>query len=111
MPDKIGGDHIASLVVIPDLVTFMDKLSLEGEHNTNLEEVSIEDFRDHIECKTLRDLDFRRKTGCTIIGYIKPDGTYIINPEADLPLEPRSKVIVLGRPEQIRKLNEMFHIG
>lgn len=111
MPDKIGGDHMASLVVIPDLVTFMDKLSLEGEHNTNLEEVSIEDFRDHIECKTLRDLDLRRKTGCTIIGYIKPDGTYIINPEADLPLEPRSKVIVLGRPEQIRKLNEMFHIG
>ena len=48
MPDKIGGDHMASLVVIPDLVTFMDKLSLEGEHNTNLEEVSIEDFRDHI---------------------------------------------------------------
>lgn len=111
MPDKIGGDHMASLVAIPDLVTFMDKLSLEGEHNTNLEEVSIEDFRDHIECKTLRDLDLRKKTGCTIIGYIKPDGTYIINPEADLPLEPRSKVIVLGRPEQIRKLNEMFHIG
>jgi voltage-gated potassium channel len=111
MPDKIGGDHMASLVAIPDLVTFMDKLSLEGEQNTNLEEVSIEDFRDHIECKTLRDLDLRKKTGCTIIGYIKPDGTYIINPEADLPLEPRSKVIVLGRPEQIRKLNEMFHIG
>jgi voltage-gated potassium channel len=111
MPDKIGGDHMASLVVVPDLVSFMDRLSLEGEQNTNLEEVSIEDFRDHIECKTLRDLDLRKKTGCTIIGYIKPDGTYIINPEADLPLEPRSKVIVLGRPEQIQKLNEMFHIG
>lgn len=111
MPDKIGGDHMASLVVVPDLVSFMDRLSLEGEQNTNLEEVSIEDFRDHIECNTLRDLDLRKKTGCTIIGYIKPDGTYIINPEADLPLEPRSKVIVLGRPEQIQKLNEMFHIG
>jgi voltage-gated potassium channel len=111
MPDKIGGDHMASLVVIPDLITFMDKLSIQGAGTTNLEEVSIEDFRDHIECNTLRDLDLRRKTGCTIIGYIKPDGTYIINPEADLPLEPRSKVIVLGRPEQILRLNEMFHIG
>lgn len=111
MPDKIGGDHMASLVVIPDLITFMDKLSMEGERTTNLEEVGIEDFRDHVDCNTLRDLDLRRKTGCTIIGYIKPDGTYIINPEADLPLEPKSKVIVLGRPEQIRRLNEMFHIG
>ncbi len=110
MPDKIGGDHMASLVVLPDLITFMDKLSMEGEETTNLEEVGIEDFRNQVECNTLRDLDLRRKTGCTIIGYIKPDGTYIINPEADLPLQPKSKVIVLGRPEQIRKLNEMFHI-
>ena len=110
MPDKIGGDHMASLVVMPDLITFMDKLSMEGEHTTNLEEVAIEDFSDQIDCNSLRDLDLRKKTGCTIIGYIAPDGEYIINPEADLPLQPKSKVIVLGRPEQIRKLNEMFHI-
>lgn len=111
MPDKIGGDHMASLVVIPDLITFMDKLSTEGENTTNLEEVAIEDFADQMECNSLRDLDLRRKTGCTIIGYIEPNGNYIINPEADLPLEPKSKVIVLGRPEQIKKLNEMFHIN
>ncbi len=110
MPDKIGGDHMASLVVMPDLITFMDKLSMEGEHTTNLEEVAIEDFSDQIDCNSLRDLDLRKKTGCTIIGYIAPDGEYIINPEADLQLQPKSKVIVLGRPEQIRKLNEMFHI-
>ncbi|UWX54079.1 NAD-binding protein [Maribacter litopenaei] len=110
MPDKIGGDHMASLVVMPDLITFMDKLSVEGEHTTNLEEVAIEDFSDQMDCNSLRDLDLRKKTGCTIIGYIAPDGEYIINPEADLQLQPKSKVIVLGRPEQIRKLNEMFHI-
>lgn len=110
MPDKIGGDHMASLVVMPDLTTFMDKLSTEGEHTTNLEEVAIEDFKGQINCNSLRDLDLRRKTGCTIIGYIEPDGTYIINPEADLQLKPKSKVIVLGRPEQIHKLNKMFHI-
>ncbi len=111
MPDKIGGDHMASLVVMPDLITFMDKLSTEGEHTTNLEEVAIEDFADQVDCNSLRDLDLRRKTGCTIIGYIAPDGEYIINPEADMRLQPKSKVIVLGRPEQIKKLNDMFHIA
>ena len=110
MPDKIGGDHMASLVVMPDLITFMDKLSVEGEHTTNLEEVAIEDFADQVDCNSIRDLDLRNKTGCTIIGYIDPNGNYLINPEADLILQPKSKVIVLGRPEQIRKLNEMFHI-
>lgn len=111
MPDKIGGDHMASLVVMPDLITFMERLGTEGKNTTNLEEVAIEDFGDQAERSSLRDLDLRRKTGCTIIGYIEPGGNYIINPEADLKLQPKSKVIVLGRPEQIRKLNEMFHIG
>lgn len=110
MPDRIGGDHMASLVVDPDLITFMDHLSMERESTPNLEEVAIEDFGNEGKHSSLRDLDLRRKTGCTIIGYIAPDGTYIINPDADLELHPRSKVIVLGRPEQIRKLNEMFHI-
>ncbi|MDT0622901.1 potassium channel family protein [Croceitalea vernalis] len=110
MPDKIGGDHMASLVVMPDLVTFMDKLSVEGEHTTNLEEVEIEDFKGQLDCNSIRDLDLRRKTGCTIIGYIRPDGHYIINPEADLQLESKGKVIVLGRPEQIDKLNQMFQL-
>ncbi len=110
MPDRIGGDHMASLVVMPDLITFMDKLSMEGGDTTHLEEVAIEDFTDQMECNSLRDLDLRNKTGCTIIGYITPDGAYIINPEADMNIEPKSKVIVLGRPEQIQRLNEMFHI-
>lgn len=110
MPDKIGGDHMASLVVMPNLITFISKLSTEGKNTTHLEEVAIEDFVANIESSSLRDLDLRRKTGCTIIGYVAPNGDYIINPEADLKLQPKSKVIVLGRPEQIRKLNEMFHI-
>ncbi|MCK0147314.1 potassium channel protein [Arenibacter sp. F26102] len=110
MPDKIGGDHMASLVVMPDLITFMDKLSTEGEHTTNLEEVTIESFMAKVDNHSLRDLDLRKKTGCTIIGYIEPNGNYIINPEADLKLQPQGKVIVLGRPEQIKKLNDMFHI-
>lgn len=110
MPDKIGGDHMASLVVMPDLVTFMDQLSTEGKSTTNLEEVEIADFADQVNCQSIRDLDLRSKTGCTIIGYITPNGTYIINPEPELELEPKGKVIVLGRPEQIQRLNQMFHI-
>ncbi|MEO0573380.1 MAG: potassium channel protein, partial [Bacteroidota bacterium] len=110
MPDKIGGDHMASLVVMPDLITFMDQLSIEGESTTNLEEVEISDFMKEAEGRSIKDLNLRKKTGCTIIGYIKPDGEYIINPEPDLELQSKGKVIVLGRPEQIQRLNQMFHI-
>ncbi|MDX1327216.1 MAG: potassium channel protein [Arenibacter sp.] len=110
MPDKIGGDHMASLVVMPDLITFMDKLSMEGGDTTNLEELSIDAIIGKSKTNSIRDLDLRKKTGCTIIGYVDPSGAYIINPEADVKLLPGSKIIVLGRPEQIKKLNEMFQI-
>jgi len=110
MPDKVGGDHMAALVVNPDLIDFMDRISNVGDGTPNLEEVSIEEFRNQVDCSSIKDLDLRRRTGCTIIGYVAPDGDYIINPDPELELEPKSKVIVLGNPQQIKKLNEMFHI-
>lgn len=110
MPDKIGGDHMASLVVMPDLITFMQKLSLEGKNSTNVEEVEISELANKVSCGTIRELDLRNMTGCTIIGYVDPEGNYIINHESTQVLQPKGKVIVLGRPEQISKLNEIFQI-
>ncbi len=110
LPDKIGGDHMASLVVVPDLLEFIDNLSIVGKSNINLEEISVEKLYDTTNVKTIRDLDLRKKTGCNVIGYKDVNGEYIINPEADQKLTPKSKVIVLGRPEQINKLNTLYNI-
>src|SRR5690606_7013023 len=62
MPDKIGGDHMASLVVLPDLIEFMDQLSVEGQNTINLEEIAIEDLPSDYRYKSIVDLDLRRKT-------------------------------------------------
>jgi voltage-gated potassium channel len=35
----------------------------------------------------------------------------MVNPEAELKLESSSKVIVLGKPEQIQKLNTLYNIN
>ncbi len=110
MPDKIGGEHMASLVVVPDLVEFIDNLSIGGDNTTNVEEIKTEDITYPDKEITLKELDLRRKTGCTVIGYKTPDGEYIINPEADLKLAKESKIIVLGRPEQIELLKEKYDL-
>ncbi|TRZ41482.1 potassium channel family protein [Robertkochia solimangrovi] len=108
MPDKIGGGHMASLVVLPDLVEFMNQLAMEGEQRTNLEEISFDDLPEKYHHKSLLDLDIRRISGCTVIGLKQPDGKYIINPEVSIKLLPNSKLMVLGRPEQIDKLNNFL---
>ena len=111
LPDRIGGDHMASLVVIPDLIEFIDNLSIVGKSNINIEEVEVEKLYNTSSIKTIRDLDLRRKTGCNVIGYKSPEGEYIVNPDAEINLVPNSKIIVLGRPEQIQKLNSEFNLG
>ena len=110
LPDRIGGDHMASLVVIPDLVEFIDNLGIVGERNINIEEVIVDKLYNTEEIKTIRDLDLRRKTGCTVIGFKNGKGEYLVNPEADTQLIAGSKIIVLGRPEQIEKLNSLYDI-
>ena len=111
LPDKIGGDHMASLVVIPGLMEFIDNLSIVGKSNINIEEVAVEKLYNTKSVKTIKDLDLRKKTGCTVIGYKDEKGEYTVNPEAELELEPNSKIIVLGRPEQIDALNSEFNIN
>jgi voltage-gated potassium channel len=111
LPDKIGGDHMASLVVVPGLMEFLDNLSIVGKTNINIEEVAVEKLYNTKEVKTIKDLDLRRKTGCTVIGYKDENGEYVVNPEAELKLTPHSKIIVLGRPEQIEGLNTEYNIN
>jgi len=108
MPDKLGGDHMASLVVTPDVIEFVDRLTIEGETTANLEEIAVDDLPKKYINKTILDLDLRRETGCTVIGIRTPDRDYIINPEAETALINGSSLIVLGRPEQIVKLRELF---
>ena len=108
MPDKLGGSHMASLVVTPDIMEFIDRLSIEGKSATNLEEILIEDLPTEYQSKSLIDLDLRKKTGCNVVAFITPEKEFIINPEVDTMLVPESKIIVLGKPEDIQKLNLLF---
>ena len=70
MPDKLGGDHMASLVVTPDVIEFVDRLTIEGETTANLEEIAVDDLPKMYINKTILDLDLRKETGCTVIGFI-----------------------------------------
>ncbi len=111
MPDKIGGDHMASLVVVPDLVEFLDNLTVSGvEDSINVEQIPFEKICTDGEELAIMDLDLRRKTGCSIIGYKSPNGEYIVNPEPSLILNKDSKLILIGRPYQIEKLKEFYNV-
>ena len=108
MPDKLGGAHMASLVVTPDLVEFVDRLTIAGTTNANLEEISVNSLPNEYLSKTILDLDLRKKTGCNVIGFKTKEGEYLINPDAKTKLEKDTHLIVLGNKEEILKLRDLF---
>jgi voltage-gated potassium channel len=108
MPDKIGGDHMASLVVSPDLIEFLDNLAVSSSGAVNIQEIILSNMP---EIKTIDELKIKEKTGCTVIGYKSKDGNYIINPEIQLPVGQEGRIIVLGNTGQIRKLNKVFNLS
>jgi len=108
MPDKVGGAHMASLVMKPDVMEFLDYITAQSADSINLEEISFETISDSLKNKTLKDLEIRNKSGANIIGFKTVSGEYIVNPSADTQIIPQSKIFVLGSPDQIKKLKEIL---
>ena len=108
MPDKLGGAHMASLVMKPDVMEFVDYITGQGGDNIRLEEITFDNLPEAFQNKTIRDLEVRNKSGANIIGFKTGKGEYIINPSADTIIIPDAKLFVLGTTEQITKLRELF---
>ena len=108
MPDKIGGAHMASLVLKPDVIEFIDHITGQGGPDINLEEITFDNLPQHLRNKTIRDLEIRNKSGANIVGFKKGNGEYVINPDPDTQLIPDGKLFVLGTQEQIVRLKELL---
>jgi len=110
MPDKVGGAHMGSLVVTPDVYEFLDHISVMGSNEVNLEEIAYKNIPTKFHGKTLKELDESYDSGCLIIGFRTPEGDYKVNPGRDLVLVPGCKIFVLGTQSQIRQINTLFQI-
>jgi len=110
MPDKIGGAHMASLVMKPDIIEFMDYISAQGQIDINLEEISFDELPEKYKNKSITEIGIRQLTGANIIGLKGPEGDFVINPKPGTLITSKIKMFVLGTPDQIAKLKELFQV-
>ncbi len=106
MPDKIGGTHMAALVVKPDVLEFIDHIT--GRINIKLEEILYNSLPERMRDKSIRELEIRNKTGANIIGFKTADGEYVINPPPDTVMQQDAKLFVLGTQEQVNRFKEIL---
>ena len=108
MPDKIGGEHMASLLITPDIVEFVDHITLEGTKQINILEIYTDRLPAHFIEKKIEDLQIFPKTGCKIVGYKNAQGIYTINPDESKTIEANCCIFALGQPQQIENLQKIF---
>ena len=111
MPDSIGGSHMASLIAHPDVMEFLDMIRVQGNKGANVESIAYDELPLSLQDKTINELEAKKITGVTIIGFKSPDGEYIMNPNMDTVVVKESRLFVLGNMEQIRRLIEHFHLN
>jgi voltage-gated potassium channel len=99
---------MASLVMQPDVMEFVDFITGQGGDNIKLEEITFENLAVEFKNKTIRELEIRNKSGANIIGFKTGNGEYIVNPSPDTQMIADAKLFVLGTSEQISKLKELF---
>lgn len=101
MPDKIGGAHMATLVMIPDVVELLSLMTIKN--NSEFKVVELE------ATKTLRlgDLDLWNQCGCTLLG-IKNHQHYTLNPSPDYYINDGERLIIMCSDQQLEKAKELI---
>ena len=103
MPDFIGGMRMASEMLRPSVVTFLDAMLRSHDGTLRVEEIKI------LECsplagKSLGDSLLMDMEGVTVVAMVDDGGQYCFNPSRDRHLLVGDLVIVMGVVENIALL-------
>lgn len=107
-PNELGGTRMASLLLRPTVVSFLDIITHMGEVVLDLEEVTITETSSLIDM-TLQEAHIPERTGLNVLAIKKERETKIrVNPGSQELIQSGDKLVVLGQVEQIEKLRKMI---
>ncbi|GMR12073.1 MAG: potassium channel protein [Gemmatimonadota bacterium] len=107
-PNVSGAIRMASMLLRPEVVSFLDIASRSPGLNLRMEQASIApDSR--LAGLTLMDARIPQQTGLLVIALRKVEDEkhrFVFNPAADTRLDPGDEMIVMGKPAQIAQLKD-----
>lgn len=108
MPDAIGGVHMAQLITKPEVIEFLNMLTGVSNEHLKLEDISYEELKEEYQGKSIKELDVRRLTGATVIGFKSQTSGFTFNPPGELHLNRGDTMIIIGTSENIAAFKETF---
>lgn len=107
-PNFIGGMRMASELIRPTVVTFLDSMLRDREANLRIDEVRIPPESSSVG-KPLNGIGLDRVPHALLLAVRTVDGTWQYNPPRSRAVEPDMTLIFLGSPDDSRVLCE--HLG
>lgn len=114
-PNASGAIRMASFMLRPSVVSFLDVATRSPDLTLRLEQETVEEASP-MAGQTLMDARIPQNTGLIVIAIRKknPEGSeekysYVYNPVATTRLAPGDIMIVMGSPEQIEKLRSFVN--
>jgi voltage-gated potassium channel len=104
-PNLIGGLRIASEMLRPQVVEFLDQMVRDPNQNTRIEQVVLPE-KSSLVGKRLVDTNIRKATDVLVIAVRDKKGNYTYNPGPETALTEEAILIVLGSTESIFRLRE-----
>lgn len=98
--DAIGGLRIASVMIRPAVVSFLDRMLRQTDTTLRFEELPIDEIPG-LAGKTLGTADLGRRTGLLVLAVRGPDGGFRFNPGASYQLAAGDVLVVFGTAEQL----------
>jgi voltage-gated potassium channel len=107
-PNRIGGMRMASEIIRPHAVEFLDLMLRDTAEGRRVEEVQLR-LGSHLAGKTFGQADIRSHADVLVLAAKKPSGEYVHNPRPDFYLEQGTLLIVIGTVDEMHKLRKICH--
>jgi voltage-gated potassium channel len=104
-PNLIGGMRIASEMLRPQVVEFLDQMLRDTDQNTRIEQVAVPEGSALVG-KKLADTNIRKSTDVLVIATRDSEGVYTYNPGPETRLVANGILVVLGSMDSILKLRK-----
>jgi voltage-gated potassium channel len=104
-PYQIGAVQIAQTALRPAVVDFVELATSSENIDLAMEEITIA-ASSPLASRTILDANLRQRYGVIVVGIQRQDRSMEFNPEPDTAILAGDKLVVLGRPESLRRLED-----
>jgi voltage-gated potassium channel len=104
-PYAMTGHRLAQSMLRPHVMQFLDFTTNDLGKDINIEQVRVAEDSEMAE-RSIKDMQLGRDLGVTVMAIRARDGGMLFNPPADTRIRPGDYLIVMGRQEGLRSLEE-----